>query len=95
MKSFSRGHISLGIYWAVAGMADAHNAPTGAENEIQLITSLDMVKINWAETFRSRFDYSLGDEENEIQLISGSKIDYVEIYVNGVKINSSRLSITA
>ncbi len=72
---------NIGIFWAVAGYAEPHLSPNDGKYYI-FRTHLGNVNINWRETFLSRFDYDLGDEENEIQLISGSNIDRLSLSVD-------------
>ena len=69
--------LSLGIYWG-----SDHVEPWGASYDniavtpyaLRFTTLIKHTQVNWRETFLSRADWELGDDENEIQLIKGSPI---------------------
>jgi hypothetical protein len=74
--------IALGLFWGLG-----HVEPWGANYEetkgvfphmVEIVTKIRHVDIDWYETFRSRLDWSLGDDEGEIRLIPNSPIDHIE-----------------
>lgn len=68
---------NLGVYWG-----SDHVEPWGASYDniaitpygLQFTTLIKYAEVNWHETFMSRADWELGDDENEIQLVKGSPI---------------------
>ena len=73
--------IKLGVFWS-SGAGEPYGASMETrEGKIQIILTshLANVDVDWKETFESRFDWRSGDEEEEIQLRSGSPITAVKI----------------
>lgn len=73
--------IPLGVFWGTEEV-EAWGASDDniAKNPycLEFTTRINHVEVNWVETIMSRADWSLGDDESEIQLIKGSPITAVE-----------------
>lgn len=73
----------LGVFWAdqatnnwEPGESQTHLGPI----YIRMETTMADVTVNWIETYLSRFDWELGDDEAEIQLVNGAAIKEVRMY---------------
>lgn len=86
LPEYHHATIPLGIYWGSEEVepwgASYEDSVKNAPYCIEFTTQIKYVEVNWKETIMSRVDWSLGDDENEIQLVKGSAIrgvDRVEV----------------
>jgi hypothetical protein len=61
------GKQPVGLYWSFS-RPEGHCSGKGKGVDVVLHAEFDPNQINWTDTLRSRMDYDLGDEEEELQL---------------------------
>lgn len=64
------GEKPLGVYWSTS-RPDFHCGDQKRGVGIFVEAVFEPSQVNWIETIRSRMDYDLGDDEEEMQLFSG------------------------
>ena len=71
------GKQPLGVFWSVH-QPELHGTTEKRGVRVTIKAKFDPNQVDWVETIRSRMDYDLGDDEEEIQLLSEAIPDVVD-----------------
>lgn len=76
-------HPDLGRYWSIGEFVEPHGVDPSAFRspvEVQVSAWIDPESVDWTETLRSRIDWENGDDENEITLRPGARVELITVY---------------
>lgn len=71
------GEFRIGLYWGAGDFEPQNSNPINMD----FVSTLGGVTVDWHQTVLSRIDYDNGDHEQEFQLVDGSPIAITDIMV--------------
>ena len=75
------GKQPLGVFWSVH-QPETHGTVEKRGIHVTIKAKFNPEQVDWVETIRSRMDYDLGDDEEEIQLLKYAIPDVVDFEFN-------------
>lgn len=71
------GHEPIGVFWSVS-QPECYGIGEARGVRVVVRASFNPDQVDWVETLRSRMDYDLGDDEEEIQLFADVVPDVID-----------------